>query len=354
MILPTPIPKRLIQQLQQSMPRRIASQLSQHMIALSDTSILSVQWQQQTSALRQIYPPLFLHIGYLIGIHARDSQESPLQVLQNVATRWHTDAEHMVLEIVEGDVYRLSWYWQGKDRRELNSIECELLASQCTTICRPFFHGHLNQLAFDFPVTQPEYIRYFDNYIIGHQQFEQTEFAIYLPHHAVQGNTFNGFYASHHPLENLKGLMVAENNPRQADTQSQSQLPLPALFAYDQTVNLILGNLKQVPTLAALAQTQSISERTLKRRLRAANCHYQQLLTHIRFHHTLIWLHENNDSISAIADRLGYASVANFSKAFRQWCGVSPSSARSQLLQSDSIDSISKFHPSLSQPPLYW
>lgn len=341
------------------MPRRIASQLSQHMIALSDTALTSMLWQQQTHALQEIYPPLFLHIGYLIGIHARELQHAPIQVLQNIATRWHTDAEHMVLEVTEGDRYKLSFYWQGKERRELNTIECELLASQCTTICRPFLNGQLDQMAFDFPITEPPHINFFGNYIIGDRQFEQVEFTIYIPRRAALGKTFNGFYEDSKLIgaeNNKSSFSIAENGSGSASEPSSTAatLSLSALFAYDQTVNLILGNLKQVPTLSALAQNQAISERTLKRRLRSANCHYQQLLTHIRFHHTLIWLYESSDSISAIADRLGYASVANFSKAFRQWCGVSPSTARAHLLQSESSDSIHQYRPSFVLPPMYW
>ena len=164
------------------------------MIALSDTAFTSLLWQQQTHALQEIYPPLFLHIGYLIGIHARELQHAPIQVLQNLATHWHTDAEHMVLEIVEETDFKLTWYWQGKERRELNSSECELLASQCTTLCRPFLHGRIDQMAFDFPVKKQEYDTYCSNFIIGPRSFEQTEFVIRVPRQTLLGKPLDNFY----------------------------------------------------------------------------------------------------------------------------------------------------------------
>ena len=82
------------------------------------------------------------------------------------------------------------------------------------------------------------------------------------------------------------------------------------------------------PDLTTLAQGLFMSTRTLKRRLHEHGRSYQQLLDEARHRDALRLLDGPGLSIEEIADRLGYSSSANFTRAFRKWTGTTPGAWR--------------------------
>ena len=88
------------------------------------------------------------------------------------------------------------------------------------------------------------------------------------------------------------------------------------------------SNLSNPPSLIELAERLNLSERTCKRRLQEAGTHYQQLLADLRLVQASFWLSRRMYNVSQVAERLGYSSVANFSKAFKKWSGFSPTHAK--------------------------
>lgn len=87
------------------------------------------------------------------------------------------------------------------------------------------------------------------------------------------------------------------------------------------------------PKLARVAATLFVSERTLKRRLQEENASFQNLVDHVRLERAGELLKNTGMNLSQIADVLGYADAANFTRAFKRWTGTSPSHYRSQALQ---------------------
>jgi AraC-like DNA-binding protein len=51
-------------------------------------------------------------------------------------------------------------------------------------------------------------------------------------------------------------------------------------------------------------------------------------LVHWRLMKAAAWLHETDDSLAEIAERVGYDSAPAFSKAFKQWRGIGPGAYR--------------------------
>ncbi|AXQ31534.1 AraC family transcriptional regulator [Solimonas sp. K1W22B-7] len=82
------------------------------------------------------------------------------------------------------------------------------------------------------------------------------------------------------------------------------------------------------PDLTTLSQGLFMSTRTLKRRLQEHGRSYQQLLDEARHRDALRLLDGHGLSIEEIADRLGYSSSANFTRAFRKWTGTTPGAWR--------------------------
>ena len=79
-----------------------------------------------------------------------------------------------------------------------------------------------------------------------------------------------------------------------------------------------------LPDLATMARHLNTSERTLKRRLQGEGTSFRLLLETRRRALARELLREGELSVSAIAERLGFADVSSFSQAHKRWHGVSP------------------------------
>lgn len=85
------------------------------------------------------------------------------------------------------------------------------------------------------------------------------------------------------------------------------------------------GNYPDARTSAARL---GISLRGFYRSLAGAGCSYRGLLDEARYVRAQRLLRETDSTISAIAERLGYADPSNFSRCFRRWCGQTPRAFR--------------------------
>ncbi|ERP85288.1 AraC family transcriptional regulator [Alcanivorax sp. P2S70] len=83
-----------------------------------------------------------------------------------------------------------------------------------------------------------------------------------------------------------------------------------------------------LPSLEAMADRLAVSARTLKRHLQQAGLSYRQLQDEERYRQAQRLLEKPDLSISEVAYTLGYSDVANFSKAFKRWSGVTPKGYR--------------------------
>jgi AraC-like DNA-binding protein len=78
------------------------------------------------------------------------------------------------------------------------------------------------------------------------------------------------------------------------------------------------------PSLANLAGLTSTSERTLRRRLHAEGTSFRAIAAATQADDAAELVGDKSLSITAIAERLGYADLSTFSQAFKRWHGVSP------------------------------
>lgn len=77
-----------------------------------------------------------------------------------------------------------------------------------------------------------------------------------------------------------------------------------------------------------LADRLHLSSRTLKRQLAQHNTSYSEILEDARRRKAALLLENHNLSIDHIAEALGYSDIANFSRAFKRWTGLSPNAYR--------------------------
>ena len=81
-------------------------------------------------------------------------------------------------------------------------------------------------------------------------------------------------------------------------------------------------------TLDELAQELGMSPRTLRRKLAAHGSSYSELLDAERRDRAMLLLRNDAFSIEQVAERVGYADLANFTRAFRRWVGMTPAAFR--------------------------
>lgn len=75
-----------------------------------------------------------------------------------------------------------------------------------------------------------------------------------------------------------------------------------------------------------LAQSLSMTSRTLNRRFNQIGTNYRDLLDKYRYERALRLLEKKMKSITEVAYELGYADISSFTRAFKRWSGgVSPS-----------------------------
>lgn len=77
-----------------------------------------------------------------------------------------------------------------------------------------------------------------------------------------------------------------------------------------------------------VANELAISARSLQRRLEKRTITFQQLVRDVRIEMAKRYLNDKRVGITEVAFLLGYVEPASFTKAFRGWCGMSPSEYR--------------------------
>ena len=84
------------------------------------------------------------------------------------------------------------------------------------------------------------------------------------------------------------------------------------------------------PTLSEVADKLHIAQRTLIRRLGRLGTTYQEITDRFLFCRAREMLENDQLAIKEIAAAIGFDDPANFGKAFKRWCGMSPGSYSKQ------------------------
>lgn len=82
------------------------------------------------------------------------------------------------------------------------------------------------------------------------------------------------------------------------------------------------------PTLEQVAKRLNMTARTLRRKLLEEGTSYTALIDAARLRDAIFLLENQKIDIVQVAEYLGYNDAANFTRAFRKWTGVTPSTYR--------------------------
>lgn len=86
-----------------------------------------------------------------------------------------------------------------------------------------------------------------------------------------------------------------------------------------------------------IADDLGMSRRTLRRRLSAEECNFQQVLDHCRMQLSIIELTKSSLTFSQIALKTGFSEQSAFTRAFSKWSGVTPREYQRNSLTKPSI-----------------
>lgn len=99
-----------------------------------------------------------------------------------------------------------------------------------------------------------------------------------------------------------------------------------------QVQTVLITHSEELLSCRAVAERLGLSERTLHRRLAGEGHAFQQLNEQIKKQLAKRLLNDSRLDLNAIAQRLGYAEAASFSRAFSRWTGSPPSHWQRQSL----------------------
>jgi AraC-like DNA-binding protein len=97
---------------------------------------------------------------------------------------------------------------------------------------------------------------------------------------------------------------------------------------------LLLRDITNAPTLAAVAKLLEMSDRSLRRQLREQGISFRGLRDELRMQIALKYLRATTLANEGIALALGFSDATNFRRAFRRWTNKSPSEIRGEQVQS--------------------
>lgn len=136
------------------------------------------------------------------------------------------------------------------------------------------------------------------------------------------------------PLALADTSFVMADAAAHAGFVAQCDVAMAELSPNDPTTRAVQTALRSAgppfPSLLDLSKTMGASTRTLRRRLKQEGTGYQELLDEARFSWATRALRDSSRPVTAIAYDLGYSAPSNFTRAFRNAMGTSPSEYRSE------------------------
>lgn len=150
---------------------------------------------------------------------------------------------------------------------------------------------------------------------------------------AQQANVFV-FAASWLDAHPQFGNLIAHASVREVCAQLAAQLKEQSGLAW-QIGKAIVADHGRIPSIGSVAVALGISEREVRRKLRAEGTSYREICDDVRSQVSMKYLRDTALSVEAVAAAIGFEDAANFRRAFRRWAGKSPLEYRLSIAPAD-------------------
>jgi AraC-like DNA-binding protein len=199
----------------------------------------------------------------------------------------------------------------------LRAFSCQQLIISCYAVARDLFPGFCQDMVLHFDFAEPPYhARYADRLPTCRFNMPFNEFRLPMSYADIPLKSADQISAKLAERECERELALFGGQNQDVVRQVRAQLVLSP-HGY--------------PNLDAVAQRQCVSARTLTRQLQARGTHFRALLTEAQKRDAQTLLSDPRLDLTDIALRLGYSSLTNFARAFREWHDVSPGEFRSSM-----------------------
>lgn len=144
------------------------------------------------------------------------------------------------------------------------------------------------------------------------------------------GNGFSGVTFPEHLLDVVRASADPSFGEVLADfarTNYLREVPAQAASTVVRMALVSASSLRGVE-LSQIASEFGMSERTLRRRLEREHTTFRRIREQVRLERALQLLQTTTQTIKEIANDVGYSEVNAFRRAFKSWCGESPSAFR--------------------------
>ncbi|TWU13336.1 Urease operon transcriptional activator [Symmachiella macrocystis] len=167
--------------------------------------------------------------------------------------------------------------------------------------------------------------------------FLQTKDSNRVEQHHLFSNSTVRFGSQVTAFEVPQHLLPQQLHPKvfPQDDQKYNRLKHEFSVAIRQVVGGMLCN--GAPKIQLVADAVGESVRTLQRRLSEIDATFSGILEEARMQSAQNMIAQSDYKLKEIAHRLGYSDQAHFTRAFRRWTGVSPSTFRTGKAQTDAV-----------------
>jgi AraC-like DNA-binding protein len=124
---------------------------------------------------------------------------------------------------------------------------------------------------------------------------------------------------THHPVSAQQALAICREQAAQLKRQNEIVAAVE---------RIVRRRLAERPTLAAVAKTLNLSERSLRRQLAAAGRVYREIHDRLRMERALELLSAGAMSIADVGGEVGFSDAREFRRAFKRWTGAAPNAHR--------------------------
>jgi AraC-like DNA-binding protein len=124
---------------------------------------------------------------------------------------------------------------------------------------------------------------------------------------------------THHPISAQQALAICRDQAAQVQRQSE------IVASVERILRL---RLTEHPTLAGIAQSLNLTERTLRRRLAASGRVFREIHNQLRTERALELLSAGALSVAEIGGEVGFSDAREFRRAFKRWTGAPPAAMR--------------------------
>jgi AraC-like DNA-binding protein len=128
------------------------------------------------------------------------------------------------------------------------------------------------------------------------------------------------------PGSDARLFEIMSKQCREALARRQAQLPLELRVRHEIHLRLASGEV----SLSAISSHLGMSERSLQRQMQDLGTGFERLLDETRQELCVQLFADQGMKLEAIANALGFASQASFTRAAKRWFGIPPGQARSR------------------------